>query len=93
MPAAIGPGQIPPQGVALRQTGYNQGRQPALSVQGTPHSGKQAYVHPINAPGQRLNPGHTVNASAARKGSAPGRVPMPGIGLRPNNQRFIPGGE
>ncbi|CAD5226416.1 unnamed protein product [Bursaphelenchus okinawaensis] len=74
VPAAVAPSAIAPSGVVLRSAPFSSGRAPALSVQGTPH-GNKGY-HPVPAPSQRPSASHTINASSARKGSAPGRVPM-----------------
>ncbi|KAI6213671.1 Non-specific serine/threonine protein kinase [Aphelenchoides besseyi] len=87
MPGATTPSATP-QGVAFRNT--INSRAPALSVQAPPHN---VYGHQIQPLNQRV--GTTVNAaSAGRKGSAPGRVPLGNLGIRvPQHSRFTPGTE
>lgn len=72
--------------VAFRPQPFNN-RPPALSAQPS----IPAYVHPAQTANVR-NIAATGGAGGSRKGSAPGRVPLPNLGLRnpPANHRFAP---
>ncbi|KAI1720690.1 protein kinase domain-containing protein [Ditylenchus destructor] len=74
--------------VAFRPAPFTN-RQPALSAQPT----IPAYVHPVQGAIVNVRNSAVGAAGGARKGSAPGRVPLPNLGLRntPANHRFVPG--
>ncbi|KAI1719450.1 protein kinase domain-containing protein [Ditylenchus destructor] len=74
--------------VAFRQAPFTN-RQPALSAQPT----IPAYVHPVQGAIVNVRNSAVGAGGGARKGSAPGRVPLPNLGLRnpPANHRFVPG--
>jgi DNA-binding transcriptional MerR regulator len=68
---------ILPSNVVFRQGGPFSSRQPVLSVQ-TPGSHNTAYVHQV--PNAANRQAATISQSGVRKGSTPGRVPLPNVG-------------
>uniref|UniRef100_A0A914ZAB1 MAP/microtubule affinity-regulating kinase 3 n=1 Tax=Panagrolaimus superbus TaxID=310955 RepID=A0A914ZAB1_9BILA len=66
---------ILPSSVVFRQGGPFSSRQPVLSVQTPGSHSNTAYVHQV--PNRQAA---TISQSGVRKGSTPGRVPLPNVG-------------
>jgi DNA-binding transcriptional MerR regulator len=69
---------ILPSNVVFRQGGPFSSRQPVLSVQTPGSHSNTAYVHQV--PNAANRQAATISQSGVRKGSAPGRVPLPNVG-------------
>jgi MAP/microtubule affinity-regulating kinase len=69
---------ILPSNVVFRQGGPFSSRQPVLSVQTPGSHSNTAYVHQL--PNSANRQAATISQSGVRKGSAPGRVPLPNVG-------------